>query len=72
MSGASVILFVNLMVGGLLSAFFLVLALYDRRLVSARWFAAAYAFGVAYVIGEFVHSVPRRTGPLASSCHRLR
>jgi len=54
MSGASVILFVNLMVGGLLAAFFLVLALHDRRLVSARWFAGAYAFGVAYVIGEFV------------------
>lgn len=54
MSGASVILFVNMMVGGLLSAFFLVLALYDRRLVSARWFAAAYAFGVGYVIAEFI------------------
>jgi len=54
MSGASVILFVNLMVGGLLAAFFLVLALYDRRLVSARWFAGAYAFGVAYVVGEFI------------------
>ncbi|MGY6710410.1 MAG: diguanylate cyclase [Rhizobiaceae bacterium] len=54
MSGASVILFVNLMVGGLLAAFFLVLALYDRRLVSARWFAGAYGFGVAYIIGEFV------------------
>jgi diguanylate cyclase (GGDEF)-like protein len=54
MSGASVILFVNMMVGGLLCAFFLLLALYDRRLLSARWFAAAYAFGVAYVVGEFV------------------
>jgi len=54
MSGASVILFVNLMVGGLLAAFFLVLALHDRRLVSARWFAGAYGFGVAYIIGEFV------------------
>lgn len=54
MSGASVILFVNMMVGGLLCAFFLLLALYDRRLVAARWFAAAYAFGVAYVVGEFV------------------
>jgi diguanylate cyclase (GGDEF)-like protein len=54
MSGASVILFVNLVVGGLLSTFFLVLALYDRRLISARWFAGAYGFGVAYVIGEFV------------------
>lgn len=54
MSGASVILFVNLMVGGLLTAFFLVLALYDRRLVSARWFAGAYGFGVAYIVGEFI------------------
>lgn len=52
MSGASVIMLVNLMVVGLLSAFFLLLAVYDRRLVSARWFAAAYGFGVAYVIGE--------------------
>lgn len=61
MSGASVILFVNLMVGGLLTAFFLVLALHDRRLVSARWFAGAYGFGVAYVIGEFVIPFVGRT-----------
>jgi diguanylate cyclase (GGDEF)-like protein len=52
MSGASFILFVNLTIGLLLCAFFLLLALYDRRLHAARWFTAAYFFGVLYLLGE--------------------
>lgn len=52
MSGAGAILVVNVLIAGLLCSAFLVIALLDRRLVSARWFAAAYALGIVYVSGE--------------------
>jgi diguanylate cyclase (GGDEF)-like protein len=54
MSGASFIIFVNLAVGILISAFFLLMALHDRQLNAARWFTAAYVLGVVYLLGEIL------------------
>ncbi|TKT82839.1 GGDEF domain-containing protein [Aquamicrobium sp. LC103] len=54
MSGASVVVIINLLIAGLFCAFFVVIALYDRHYASARWFAAAYAFGMVNVAGEFL------------------
>jgi diguanylate cyclase (GGDEF)-like protein len=54
MSGAAIILLVNLLIAGLLCGFFLAIALYDRTNFSSRWFAAAYAFGIVYVGGEVI------------------
>ena len=52
MSGASIILAINLLVAGLFCASFVLIALYDARHVSARWFALAYAAGMGYIVLE--------------------
>ncbi|HWK64610.1 MAG TPA: GGDEF domain-containing protein [Rhizobiaceae bacterium] len=52
MSGADYILTINMIVAGLLATAFLMIAVYDRARVSARWLALAYFFGVAYLIVE--------------------
>lgn len=49
MSDAGVILIINLLVAALLCGMFLVIAIHDSRYVSARWFAAAYCFGMVYI-----------------------
>ena len=54
MTGAGFILLINLAVAGLFCASFVLIALYDRRYRSARWFAAAYAMGMAYALAEFL------------------
>jgi len=54
MSGAAFILIINLAVAGLFCVSFLLIAAYDRRYRSARWFAGAYAFGMAYATLEFL------------------
>src|SRR5690606_26160665 len=54
MTGAGFILLINLAVAGLFCASFVLIALYDRRYRSARWFAAAYAMGMAYAVAEFL------------------
>lgn len=54
MSGAGFILIINLAVAGLFCISFLLIAAYDRRYQSARWFAGAYVFGMAYVALEFL------------------
>lgn len=53
MSGAGFILAINMSVAGLLAALFLLVAMYDRVYVSARWVAAAFGVGVVYSILEF-------------------
>lgn len=52
MSGAGYILAINLIVAGLLATAFLMIAVYDRARVSARWLALAYFLGVAYLMVE--------------------
>lgn len=64
MTGAGVILLINVFVGGLLCAFFLGIALYHRGCVAARWFAAAYGLGVLWVLSEFVIPAMRNPVPL--------
>lgn len=54
MAGASIILLINLAVAGLFCASFVLVAFYDPRYRSARWFAATYAMGMAYALVEFV------------------
>ena len=53
MSGASVILAINLFVAGLLAAAFLTIAAFDRQRVAARWFGAAYLTGMSTMLIEF-------------------
>ena len=54
MSGAAFILLINLLVAGLFCASFVLIAVYDRTYRSARWFAGAYATGMAYALIEFL------------------
>lgn len=54
MSGAGFILIINLAVAGLFCVSFLLIAAYDRRYRSARWFAGAYVFGMVYIVLEFL------------------
>lgn len=54
MSGAGFILIINLAVAGLFCISFLLIAAYDRRYQSARWFAGAYVFGMLYAALEFL------------------
>ena len=54
MSGAAYILVVNLLVAGLFSVTFMLIAFYDDRQISARWLAAAYASGMVYGTVEFL------------------
>ena len=54
MTGAGFILIITLAVAGLFGASFMLIALYDRRHGSARWFAGAYAAGMAYALAEFL------------------
>src|SRR4051794_22136624 len=50
MSGIAVILALDLFVAGLLSAVFLMIAVYDRSRVAARWLALSYAIGMGGVV----------------------
>lgn len=52
MSGAGYILAINLTVAGILATAFLMVAVYDRARVSARWLAFGYFLGVAYLAVE--------------------
>ena len=52
MSGAAFILIINLLVAGLFCCVFVTIAVYDRRQLSARWFAATFALGMAYFLIE--------------------
>ena len=54
MSGAAFILLINLAIAGLFCASFVLIAAYDGRYVSARWFATAYAMGMVYATLEFL------------------
>lgn len=54
MSGAAYILIIALSITGLFSAAFAAIALYDRRYISAWWFAVTYVAGIAYGILEFL------------------
>ena len=54
MSGAGFILLINLAIAGLFCASFVLIAAYDGRYVSARWFAATYAMGMVYATLEFL------------------
>jgi diguanylate cyclase (GGDEF)-like protein len=53
MSGAAVALIVNLIVVGLLSASFAMVAVFDRKQVAARWISFVYGLGVVYFCLEF-------------------
>jgi len=53
MTGAVVVLAINLIVAGLLSASFAMVALYDPKQVAARWIAGVYGLGSVYVLIEF-------------------
>jgi hypothetical protein len=64
MSGAGFILIINLAVAGLFCISFLVIAAYDRSRLAARWFAGAYAFGVAYTALEAAGPFPCEAGRL--------
>ena len=48
MSGAGFILAINLFVAGLISAAFMMVAVFDRSRVAARWLAFAYAAGIGF------------------------
>ncbi|MET0596966.1 MAG: GGDEF domain-containing protein [Mesorhizobium sp.] len=48
MSGAGFILAINLFVAGLISAAFMMVAVFDRGRVAARWLAFAYAAGTGF------------------------
>ncbi len=52
MSGAGYILAINLTVAAILATAFLMVAVYDRARVSARWLAFGYFLGVAYLAVE--------------------
>jgi len=54
MTGAAYILIIALSITGLFSAAFAAIALYDRRYISAWWFAATYVMGIAYGVSEFL------------------
>lgn len=54
MSGAGFILAINLFVAGLLSAAFMMIAVYDRSRVAARWLALGYAVGMGFFAIEAV------------------
>jgi len=54
MSGAGFILLINLAIAGLFCASFMLIAAYDGRYLSARWFAATYAMGMIYATLEFL------------------
>ena len=54
MSGTGFILVINLVIAGLFCVSFLLIAAYDRRYLSARWFAAAYVMGMVYASLEFL------------------
>jgi len=53
MTGAVVVLIINLIVAGLLSASFTMVAVYDPKQVAARWIACVYGLGAFYVLVEF-------------------
>jgi diguanylate cyclase (GGDEF)-like protein len=48
MSGAGFVLAINFVVAGLLSAAFMAIGVYNAKLTASRWFALAYAMGMAY------------------------
>ena len=54
MSGAATILAINLLIAGLFCATFVAIAIYAPRYHSSRWFALAYAVGIAYAVIEFL------------------
>ncbi|MDH6231454.1 diguanylate cyclase (GGDEF)-like protein [Mesorhizobium soli] len=53
MSGAVAVLVINLVVAGLLSASFAMVAIYDRKQVAASWLSFAYGLGAVYYSIEF-------------------
>ncbi len=53
MTGAVVVLLINLIVAALLSASFFMVAIYDSKQVAARWMASVYGLGALYVLVEF-------------------
>jgi diguanylate cyclase (GGDEF)-like protein len=70
MSGAGFILIINLAVAGLFCISFLVIAAYDRSRLAARWFAGAYAFGVAYTALEAATPVLSHAKPVVFLAHQ--
>ena len=54
MSGAGFILAINLFVAALLSAAFMMIAVYDRSRAAARWLAFGYAIGMGFFAIEAV------------------
>ncbi len=52
MSAAGFILAINLVVAGLLGTAFLMVAVYDRARISARWLALSFFLGMAYFVVE--------------------
>lgn len=53
MSGAGIILLINLAIAALFCVSFVLIAFYDRRYRSARWFAATFATGMTYALVEY-------------------
>lgn len=54
MSGAGIILLINLAIAGLFCMSFALIAFYDRRYRYTGWFAAAFAMGMTYVLIEYL------------------
>jgi diguanylate cyclase (GGDEF)-like protein len=57
MSGAGFVLAINFFVAGLLAAAFMAIGVYNARLTASRWFALAYALGMAYFALLFLSHV---------------
>jgi len=56
MTGAGVVLTINLAVAGLLGGSFAMVAVYDRKQVAARWLAVTYGLAAVYLLIEFAIS----------------
>ncbi|RJG43446.1 GGDEF domain-containing protein [Mesorhizobium sp. DCY119] len=57
MTGAGVVLAINLAVAGLLGGSFAMVAVYDRKQVAARWLGFTYGLAFVYLLIEFAISV---------------
>lgn len=54
MSGAAIVLAINIAVAGLFCLAFLIIAANHKRNTAAQWFALGYGFAIAYFVLEFV------------------
>ncbi len=68
MTGATVVLAINLIVVSLLSASFATIWLYDRSQAIARWMAGVYSLGAVYSVLEFAVARLGEPRPLVVLC----